>query len=244
LSNRAAQITPKATGIVAAGGQGTRLGIAGGKQLLELADKPIVAWSIDALASAELIQDIVVVCDPDRVGEYAQVITAKVSTKKPLNFVAGGETREESVMAGLLSVDKAADIVAIHDGARPLLEGRHVDSAIQALIEKDGLDGVVLGNPAVDTLKRVKGDLILDTPDRDQYWHAQTPQIFWKKQLFAAYKQAREEGYQGTDDASYCENSGGKVGMVLGSRNNLKITTTEDIDFAESLLTKTGESPS
>jgi len=235
------QTAPKVVGIIAAGGQGTRLGAVGGKQLLMIAGKPVVAWAIDALAAAGLVQSIVVVCDPNRVEEYAQTISSNVNTEKPLHFVAGGDTREESIVAGLLFA-KTADIVAIHDGARPLLDEWCANAAIQALVdgseEENALDGVVLGNPAVDTLKYVENDCVVDTPDRNLYWHAQTPQIFWRKQLVDAYDKAREKGYRGTDDASYCEHAGGRVRMFAGSRNNIKITTTEDVDFVELLLQK------
>jgi len=229
----------KVAGIVAAGGQGTRLGAAGGKQLLEVAGRPVAAWAIDALASAESIQSIVVVCDPERVEEYAQILGDYVRTEKPLSFVAGGSTREESVRAGLEALGEEVDIVAVHDGARPLLDGLCAHAAAQELVHDCGLAGVVVGNPAVDTLKSVKDGCVTNTPDRSLYWHAQTPQIFWRKTLMSAYKKAQLEGYQGTDDASYCEYAGGKVRMFAGSRNNIKVTTSEDLEFAEVMLTQT-----
>jgi len=227
----------KITGIIAAGGSGQRLGMAGGKQLLSVAGKPVAAWAIDALAAASLIDDIVVVCDPDRVDEYAATISADVMTEKPLAFVAGGDTREESVMAGLAAAADA-DIVAIHDGARPLLEADSADAGIQKLIDSE-FDGVVLGNKAVDTLKRVDADdVVADTPDRSCYWQAQTPQIFWYEKLVAAYESAKESGYKGTDDASYVEHNSGTVCMFASSRNNIKVTTFEDVDFVELFLAK------
>ena len=223
-------------GIIAAGGQGSRLGVAGGKQLLAIAHKPVVAWSIDALARVVAIRNIVVVCDPDRLEEYAQVITDSVSTTKALFFVAGGSTREESVMAGLSALDDSVDVVAIHDGARPLLEAKHVHLAFEKLLSEPELDGVVVGVPAVDTLKQVKDGQIIGTPDRGLYWQAQTPQIFWRKKIVSAYEEAGKTGYQGTDDASYCEQAGGRVSMSVGSRNNIKITSSEDLSFAELML--------
>jgi 2-C-methyl-D-erythritol 4-phosphate cytidylyltransferase len=232
----------KVTGIIAAGGSGQRLGIAGGKQLLEIAGRPVAAWSIDALASAELIDDIVVVCDPERVEEYAQTISKSLQTEKPLTFVAGGDTREASVMAGLIAAE-GADIVAVHDGARPLLEPAHADQTIAALIDgcSEHLWGTVLGYPAVDTLKQVTTtaiceDGIVDTPPRSMYWHAQTPQVFWRVELASCYDSAKQEGWQGTDDASYVEHQGGILKMLQGSRNNIKITSPEDVVFAEVLL--------
>ena len=231
----------KITGIIAAGGSGQRLGVAGGKQLLEIAGRPVAAHAVDALAASTLIQDIVVVCDPSRVEEYAQLITTSVNTDKPLHFVAGGNTREDSVYAGLLAT--SGDVIAIHDGARPLLEPVHADKVIRRLVDANDehLSGTVLGIPAVDTLKQVKTTAICehqitDTPDRSLYWHAQTPQVFWREELILAYDSARQEGWQGTDDASYLEHQGAVIAMVQGSRNNIKITTPEDVVFVEALL--------
>jgi len=249
---------PRVTGIIAAGGSGTRLGAAGGKQLLEVAGKPIAAWAVDALAAAELIDDIVIVCDPCRMTEYAQTISASVTTAKPLSYVAGGDTREESVMAGLLSAEVAAvtgvgdrdgssglkdvdddAIVVIHDGARPLLEASYVDKAIAAFIADSEIDGIVLGNPAVDTLKRVnESACVEESPARESFWHAQTPQIFYRTRLMEAIEKARTEGFLGTDDASYIEHNGGEVVMCHSSRNNIKVTSPEDLDFVELMLQK------
>ncbi|MCL2379651.1 MAG: 2-C-methyl-D-erythritol 4-phosphate cytidylyltransferase [Coriobacteriia bacterium] len=222
-------------GVIGAGGQGTRLGIAGGKQLLELAGRPIAAWAVDALAAAQMINEILVVCDPERVDEYVRHIGAAVQTDKPLTFVAGGDTREDSVCAGLASVPDA-DIVAVHDGSRPLLDPRDADAVIQRLIDDCDIDGAVLGHPAVDTIKRVDNCQIVETPDRTYYWHAQTPQVFHRKFLADAYAQAKTEGYQGTDDASYVEYVGGTVAVVRGSRNNIKVTVAEDVEFVNALF--------
>ncbi|MCL2526618.1 MAG: 2-C-methyl-D-erythritol 4-phosphate cytidylyltransferase [Coriobacteriia bacterium] len=225
----------KITGIIAAGGTGSRLGVAGGKQLLELAGKPVAAWAVDALAAADLIQKLVIVCDPDRVDLYARSITAAVATTKPLAFVAGGDTREDSVLAGL---DAASDacIVAVHDGARPLLDPAAAEAAIQMLLDDKAADGVVLANQAVDTLKRVGGNTIIDTPDRSLFWHAQTPQVFLREKLLQAYVKGIAEGFCGTDDASYVEHAGGVVRVIAGSRNNIKVTTQEDVEFVHTML--------
>jgi len=232
----------KITGIIAAGGSGQRLGVAGGKQLLEIAGRSVAAHAVDALAASALVQDIVVVCssDPKRLDEYARIITRSVRTDKSLHFVQGGDSREESVYTGISAGAADADIVAIHDGARPLLESKYVDAAIRQLIDSDGISGVVVGIPAVDTIKQVKTcdnvSLVTDTPERSRYWHAQTPQVFWREELVSAYDSARKEGWSGTDDASYVERQGGVVAMLQGSRNNIKITTPEDVVFVEALL--------
>ena len=225
------------TGIIAAGGQGTRLGQAGGKQLLNVADKPVAAWAVDALARAQKIRDIIVVCDPNRVDEYEKLIRGAVSTRKRLKFIPGGDSRRDSVVAGLVEA-LDSDVVVIHDGARPLLDSKAVDSALEYFFKNIDVDGVVLGNQAVDTLKQVESGKVADTPDRRKYWHAQTPQIFARDYIFDCYVHANDEGFQGTDDASYCEYAGGTVVMAPSSRNNIKVTTPEDVDFVEHMLRK------
>ncbi|MCL2680822.1 MAG: 2-C-methyl-D-erythritol 4-phosphate cytidylyltransferase [Coriobacteriia bacterium] len=231
----------KITGIIAAGGRGQRLGVDGGKQLLEINGRPVVVWAIDALATARLVENIVVVCDPARVEEYAQHISATVQTDKPLTFASGGNFREDSVYAGLVAAADA-DIVVIHDGARPLLEAQYADAAIQQLIDDSDTDGVVLASPAVDTIKRVENYYVTDTPQRRHYWHAQTPQVFWRDQLMKVYEAAKADGYRGTDDASYFERKGGNITVVPGSRTNIKITTAEDVQFVQAIFALRGGS--
>ena len=225
----------KIVGIIAAGGSGERLGLAGGKQMLSVCGRPVAAWAIDALAGAELIQELIVVCDPARVEEYSTTLSAAIRTEKPVAFVPGGATRAESVCAGL-DYAKDADIVAIHDGARPLLDPKDANACLQYFLDDCDADGIVLGTPAVDTLKRVGDYYVQETPDRSVYWQAQTPQVFWHDQLVKAYKQAKEDAYHGTDDASYLERRGGNIVMVPGSRANIKITTAEDLEFVGLLL--------
>jgi len=225
------------TGIIAAGGQGTRLGHAGGKQLLNIAGKPVAAWAVDALAQVREIRNIIVVCDPDRVDEYEKLIRDAVTTRKRLKFIPGGDSRRDSVVAGLVEA-LDSDVVVIHDGARPLLDPKAVDSALEYFHKNTGVDGVVLGNQAIDTLKQVESGKVTGTPDRRKYWHAQTPQIFDRDYIFDCYVRANDEGFQGTDDASYCEYAGGTVAMAPSSRNNIKVTTPEDVDFVELMLRK------
>jgi len=214
------------------------MGVPGGKQILEVAGKPVLAWTVDAIAAAESVDEIIIACDPARVAEYASVISRSVSTRKRITFVPGGPTRQMSVRNALLEV-KSHDIVIIHDGARPLIEPGTVDSAVGALWagKADGLSGVVVGYPTIDTIKAVdENRIITSTPDRATLWNAQTPQVFWTDELYDAYEYAETHGVTGTDDASLMEQFGKKVVMIKGARDNIKITLGEDIAFAEGIL--------
>jgi len=225
----------RVTAIIAGGGVGQRFGAPRGKQLAEIAGKPVLAWSTDAVAAATTVDDIVVVCDPDRVAEYAQVISGALTTQKQIRFVAGGASRQDSVEAGIREADDAA-IVIVHDGARPLVSPDIVDAAVGMLRSDSALAGVVVGHPAIDTIKRVDGSVILETPNRAQYWIAQTPQVFWRATLSDALAAARNDDYVGTDDSSLVERMGGRVAMVEGGRDNIKVTVSEDRYFAEHVL--------
>ena len=223
------------TAIIAGGGVGQRFGAPHGKQLAEIAGRPVLAWSVDAVAAADHIDDVVVVCAPERVAEYAATVSTALETDKPVRFVAGGESRMDSVESGLAEAADAR-IVVVHDGARPMVSPEVVDAAIGMLLADPALAGVVVGHPAIDTIKRVDGSVILETPDRSQYWVAQTPQVFWRDALSDALSAARTDGFVGTDDSSLVERMGGRVAMVEGGRDNIKVTVSEDRQFAEHIL--------
>ncbi|MCL2655513.1 MAG: 2-C-methyl-D-erythritol 4-phosphate cytidylyltransferase [Coriobacteriia bacterium] len=144
----------KTTAIIAAGGVGARLGIAGGKQLLEVCGRPVAAWAASAVAAARGTGELVIVCDPERLKDYEAALRSALATDKPLRFVGGGATRTASIAAGLAAVSADVEVVLIHDGARPLVTPDVVDAALAALVAADAdIAGVVVGHPASDTLK-------------------------------------------------------------------------------------------
>lgn len=219
--------------IIVAGGVGERFGRAGGKQLATVVGAPVLAHTLSAFEAASQIDDIIVVVHPERVAEYASRIDGfdKVS-----GIVAGGDTRQESVAAGLEVLSAEAEVVVVHDGARPLVTPDVIDAAVLALRE-GGVDGVVVGHPAYDTIKRVGPDgAVIATEDRSTLWVAQTPQVFRSATMRVAYAAAEEEGFLGTDDASLVERTGGCVMMLLGPRDNLKVTVPEDLLVVERIL--------
>lgn len=230
----------KVTAVIVGGGRGLRFGDPNGKQLASVAGKPVLAWSTDAVAGASLISDAIVVCDPARVDEYAQAVLPTLRTDKPVTFVAGGDTRQDSVANGVAEA-AGADIVVIHDGARPLVDADTVNAAIQFLIDSGSAAGVVVGHPAIDTVKVVSGTRITSTPDRAELWVAQTPQIFFRDQLLFALEGAEAQGFTGTDDSSLVERAGGEVLMFEGHRHNIKVTVSDDLAVVEQHLTTRGE---
>lgn len=230
----------KVTAVIVGGGRGLRFGDPNGKQLASVAGKPVLAWSTDAVAGAGLVNDLVVVCDPARVDEYAEAVLPTLRTDKPVTFVAGGDTRQDSVASGVAEAADA-DIVVVHDGARPLVNPATVNAAVQFLVDSGTAAGVVVGHPAIDTIKLVDGARIESTPDRDALWVAQTPQIFFRDQLLFALERAEAEGFTGTDDSSLVERAGGEVLMFEGHRHNIKVTVSDDLAVVEQRLITRGE---
>ncbi len=223
-----------AAAVIVAGGTGERFGRAGGKQLAVVAGAPVIAHTLRAFLDATSVDTVVLVCHPDRVGEFESVLAA-MNTDVPRQVVAGGSTRQESVRNGLAALDESASTVVIHDGARPLVTRETIDSAIAAL-ESWECDGVVIGHPSFDTLKHVDSNRITGTPDRARYWTVQTPQVFRLPVLLRAHDEAARDSYSGTDDASLLERQGNDVRVLEGPRENIKVTVPEDLAFIEAVL--------
>ncbi|TDB38493.1 MAG: 2-C-methyl-D-erythritol 4-phosphate cytidylyltransferase [Actinobacteria bacterium] len=219
--------------VIVAGGVGERFGRAGGKQLASVVGAPILAHTLAAFERAASVDEVIVVVHPERVGDYTVHIAG---FDKVTGIVAGGDTRQASVAAGLEVLPASADVVIVHDGARPLVPSAMIDATVAAL-HGSGADGVVLGHPSYDTIKRVDGDgFVTATEDRSALWVAQTPQVFRATTLRTAYALAEENGFLGTDDSSLVERNGGRILMLLGPRDNVKVTVPEDILLVERVL--------
>lgn len=232
------------TAIIVAGGTGERTGLERGKQLAKVAGRPVLHHTLIAFNACSAIDQIVVVVHHERVEEYRASV-ASVRSEKPVTIIAGGESRQASVAAGLSAAPPSADLICVHDGARPLITPHLIDTAVRALEDAPDLAGIVVGHPAYDTLKLVDAHAgITGTLDRSQVWVAQTPQVFRAAILRQAYASAKAEGISGTDDASLVERQGGAVAMLAGPRDNLKITVPEDLAVAELLLLARGEESS
>jgi len=229
---------PGAIAIIVAGGAGQRFGAPEGKQLAEVAGQPLLSHAVRAFDRANSISLIIVVCDPDRVHEYGSKAVKPYARSTEFALVAGGVTRQDSVRNGLMAIaeDRAEDVVVIHDGARPLVSPELIDSAVAHLLADTGIQGLVVGHPVYDTMKSVAGDRIAGTVSRDALWVAQTPQVFFRTALQDAHLEALASARVTTDDASLMEAAGHQLGVLLGSRENIKVTVAEDLMIVESIL--------
>lgn len=224
-----------AAAIVVAGGSGERFGRAGGKQLTPVAGWPVLSWSLRALDTVQQIRAIVVVCPADRTAEYDAEAVAPLGLDTPVLFAGAGDTRQQSVASGLSQVPDGVEHIVVHDGARPLITADLVVATLEAL-EAGDVQGAVVGHPSYDTLKLVENRTVVETPDRGRYWAVQTPQAFDRAALEAAHRLAEEHGFEGTDDAALVEHANGRVIVVEGPRDNLKVTVPADLAFVQAVL--------
>lgn len=219
---------PKTAAIILAGGTGERFGKEGGKQLVEIGGKPILTWSVEAFDAVGDIGLIVIVCPAERQGEYLSKAVDPFSFATPIVVAAAGSTRQESAFSGLELVPEEFEYVVIHDGARPLISADLIAHTIATLKGNIDADGAVVAHPAIDTLKVVENGVIVGTPDRSVFWNAQTPQVFRAGIYRRAHASALSDGFVGTDDSSLIERLGGRVLVVEGKRDNIKLTVPED----------------
>jgi 2-C-methyl-D-erythritol 4-phosphate cytidylyltransferase len=200
-------------GIVPAGGSGERLGADRPKAFVVCAGRPMVEWSLEALAG---------VCS--RV-----VMAVPPGFEQPPDRVTAGQTRSESVRNALTAAPEAT-IVVIHDAARPMVTTDLVARCIDAL---DGVDGAIAAAPVTDTVHVASPDLLIaHSPDRSMLWAAQTPQVFQADTLRRAY----DSNDEATDEAALVAAGGGTVRLIEGPSDNIKITTPTDLRLAEALL--------
>lgn len=220
--------------IIAAAGMSNRMGSKVNKQFISINNKPILAHSINKFERCKYVDEIIVVAREEEIEYCRKEIVKKHNFKKVTKIVRGGKERQDSVYNGILALDERCDIVLSHDGARPFVKMENIVDGIKATVE---YGACIVGVPVKDTIK-VVGDQgnITNTPNRDLLWAAQTPQCFKKHILMEGYRKAIEDGFIGTDDGVLVERLGLKVKMVMGSYENIKITTPEDLIIAESLL--------
>lgn len=230
----------KVAAIIVAGGSGERFGRTGGKQLAEAGGRPLLAWSASALASTPGVMQVVVVAPSDRLDEYRAI--AEAATGAPVTMATAGSSRSESVRSGLSSVRPEADLVAVHDGARPLVTPDIVAACIGRLKADERADGAIAGQPCVDTVKTVDANgIVTGTPDRSALWTVQTPQVFRADAIRAAHESAAENGVEATDDAALVERCGGRVVVVASPRANIKVTLAEDLEIVDAIIRHRGE---
>lgn len=219
---------PKTAAVILAGGTGERFGREGGKQLVEIAGKPILTWSAEAFDAVGDVGLIVIVCPEDRMDEYLHRAVDPFPFVTPVVMAPAGSIRQESALSGLEHVPDDFEFVVLHDGARPLITPELILHTINTLKGNLDADGAVVAHPSIDTLKVVEDGMIVGTPDRHVFWNAQTPQVFRLGIYRRAQASAMSDGFVGTDDSSLIERLGGTVLVVEGKRDNIKLTVPED----------------
>lgn len=225
--------------VIVAAGRGTRMGTVESKQYLLLQGKPVIVHTLEVFQQHDLISEIVLVTgkeDIDRCREWIQLY--KLDKVKAI--VAGGSERQHSVHKGLLKL--TTQWVMVHDGVRPFVQPNEIEACYERAKQ---IGASVLAVPVKDTIKQVDNEgRVLSTPDRRSLWAIQTPQTFRLSELLDAYAAAEPDGFLGTDDSSLAERAGIPVSVVEGSYRNIKITTPDDLDFAEFTERNRGEGQS
>ena len=231
MSRSKTESLPYAAAIVLAAGAGKRLGAGGRKGLLSLGGKPLYAWSVGAFLESPLVNQVVVVAHREDVRAVAGACAKRFKDPR-LKVVAGGAERQDSVSLGLQAVDAHAEVVLVHDSARPFLK----QSLIKACAQTARLAGGAVACVQVkDTIKLAEEGQLQGLP-REKLMAAQTPQAYQAPLLREAHAEAAKKKAYYTDEAGLCEAAGIPSVAVLAYYENFKITTPEDLPLAKRLI--------
>ena len=213
------------------------MGLKTPKQFVDLSGKPLLIHTLETLSQASFLDGLFLVVPSDCIGQTEELIHTYLRGL-PLRVIAGGRERQDSVFNALKQLPPECEIVMIHDGVRPFVTLGLTESTWRAARETGA---AIAALPATDTVKRVEHQRVRETLPRDHIWLVQTPQVFRKDILLEAYKKARTDEWLGTDDASLVERLGVPVSVVRGERTNIKVTTPEDLEWANWFLSKRRE---
>ncbi len=223
------------TVIILSAGKSTRMGY--NKMLIKIGNKTVFERTVEAFENCDVIDEIVIVAPSDSVQDYLNLIKEN-KYSKVMRVVEGGKTRQESVKNGLGCVSEECDYIAVHDGARPLIENESIVSVCSSAIE---CGGAVVGVKSVDTLKGVdENGMIVSTIDRETTVQVRTPQVFKKDILLSAHKKALEDNFEGTDECMLVERLGYPIKTVITGKNNIKLTHPEDVLYMTGVLREKG----
>ena len=243
----------KASAIIVAAGSGTRLGFEVPKAFVDLAGRSILSYSLRTIAAVAAIEEAVIAL-PAGMDSRARADIKAAGLEIPVKLTQGGAERQDSVRIALELTSSEAELVVVHDAARPFATPTMFEAALAAAARSGG---AIVATPLADTLKRVEIDDAIDDADDDEHgagdrahariivatvaraglWQAQTPQAFRRDLLIRAHRRAVLEGIAATDDAHLVELLGAKVEIVEGSALNFKITTAADLHLAELAVT-------
>ena len=219
--------------VIAAAGKADRMGETD-KVFARIAGKPLLAWVVEAFEACPLVNDIVIVLNEKNI-EQGRTLVDERGYSKVTELCVGGPRRQDSVARGLEQL-RWCTWVIIHDGARPCVSRTLIERGLK---EARGSGAAIAAVPVTDTVKRVGVDMVVEeTPSRESLWVAQTPQVFRWDMITRAYREVVKADV--TDDAALLEAIGHKVKVYMGSYDNIKVTTPQDLALAELILTQSG----
>ncbi|MFK2826818.1 2-C-methyl-D-erythritol 4-phosphate cytidylyltransferase [Bacillus sp. B190/17] len=219
--------------IIPAAGRGTRMKADKNKLLLLLQGRPVIIHTLEVFEEDPNCDGMILVVHREEVATFSNLVR-DYNLSKVRKIVHGGSERQQSVYNGLKEIDEA-EVVLVHDGARPFITA----SIIGQLVEKAKDGGAAIAAvPVKDTIKRVEGGTVIETVERSSLWSVQTPQAFRVPLILQAHEQAQKDDYVGTDEASLVEKIHVRVQIVEGDYDNIKLTTPEDLVFAEAIIQK------
>ena len=214
--------------VILGAGNGTRMKCEQSKLLLKIKGKTVIERSVEAFLGISDIDEVIVVAREQDIETFVSLFP-----DERVSFAIGGNTRQQSVYNAVQTIDEA-ELIAIHDGARPLIRVEDIENTIRQAKENKA---AAVGVPVKDTIKIIdKDSFVVETPERSSLFAVQTPQIFDFKMYSELLEKAVADGKDFTDDCQLAEYSGVKVKMVEGSYENIKITTPEDTDIAQAIL--------
>ena len=224
----------KVTALIPAAGVGKRMGKAVAKQFLPLGDMPMLAHTLLAFQRTSEVDEVIPILSQEDMEGCLKDVIEQFHITKVRTLVVGGKERQDSVANGLHKLEKDTAVVLVHDAVRPFVTPDMIRESIE--YAKKG-ECVAVGVPLKDTVKEVNAkSMVVQTLERSRLWAIQTPQAFPVKVIKQAYVTAQKQNIYGTDDATLVERAGNKVRVIMGSYENIKITTPEDLLLAEEIL--------
>jgi 2-C-methyl-D-erythritol 4-phosphate cytidylyltransferase len=224
--------------IIPAAGLGKRMGAGKNKLLLTLEGVPILIHTLKVFEADAECSGIILAINPSDEQQFKSLLK-EYGIHKVSSLVTGGKERQDSVYNGLMAVHSLDGIVLVHDAARPFIRLETIHNLVKAA-SRDG--GAIVAVPVKDTIKKGANGIVAETVERSSLWAVQTPQAFRVSVLLEAHNKALRERFIGTDESSLVERIPHRVSIIEGDYDNIKLTTPEDIYFAEAILRKRKES--
>ncbi len=221
--------------IIAAAGQSKRMGGNINKQFIEIAGIPLLAYTLNIFQLASEIDQIIIAIENKNIELCCKEIVDKYNFTKVMKIISGGKERQDSIYNAIKIIPDETKYAIVHDGARPCITTKIIS---EVLDEAKKYGAAITAVPVKDTIKEVENNKIISTQNREKLVSVQTPQAFSFNIIKQAYLKAYEDNFYGTDDAMLVERLNIDVRVVFGSYYNIKITTQEDLLFAETLLKK------